>query len=72
MNTQGLKISRQLERLVILGLEQTWNFFITKNLNIKYEYFTQIQKTLIIPQALDERTNLMDSFVITVSQDKLG
>jgi hypothetical protein len=72
VNTQGLKISRQLERLVILGLEQTWNFFITKNLNIKYEYFTQIQKTLIIPQALDERTNLMDSFVITVSQDKLG
>jgi len=71
VNIQGLHISRQLERLAILGVEQTWNFFIKKH-SLNTKYFTQIRKIVIIQQALDERTNLMDSVVITVNQDELG
>lgn len=71
MNIQGLQISRRLERFVILGVEQIWNFFITKH-SLNTKYFTQIRIIVIIQQAVDERTNLMDSVVITVNQDWLG
>lgn len=71
MNIQGLQISRRLERFVILSVEQTWNFFITKH-SLNTKCFMQTRKIVIIQQALDERTNLMDSVVITVNQDGLG